>query len=68
MKLTVYKALAEKMITPSYAAKLICEQSTKTKNTKTLYAPSGELVHLYVADPELTAFTEADLGEIDEEY
>jgi len=68
IKLTVYKALAEKMITPSYAAALIGEQSNKAKSAKTLYEPSDELVHLYVADPELTVFTEADLGEIDEEY
>jgi len=68
LKLTVYKALAEKMITPSYAAKLLKEKSTKAKRKKILYEPSDDLVHLYVADPELTAFNGADLGEIDEEY
>ena len=68
LKLTVYKALAEKMITPSYAATLIEGKPTKAKSKKILYEPSDDLVHLYVADPELTAFTEADLGDADEEH
>lgn len=66
LKLTVYKALAEKLITPSYAAALIGEKPAEAISKKILYEPSDELVHLYVADPELTAFTEADLGDIDE--
>ncbi|RJX27175.1 MAG: helix-turn-helix domain-containing protein [Dethiobacter sp.] len=70
LQLLVYQAVAEKLITPSYAETLLGKPAVqglpKAENIK-LTEPSDDLAFLYATDPELTAFTNADLGAYNEE-
>lgn len=69
LQLMVHQALAEKLITPSFAETLLGESGQglhKVENIK-LTEPTDDLAFLYATDPELTAFTKADLGAYDDD-
>lgn len=69
LQLMVYQALAENLITPSFAETLLDEPSrgiNKGEKVK-LTEPTDDLAFLYATEPELTAFTKADLGAYDDD-
>lgn len=62
--------MAEKLITPTYAETLLGKpavQSFQKAEKMRLFEPSDDLAFLYANDPELTAFTNADLGAYDDD-
>lgn len=64
LEFLIHQALAEKLITPSYASLLMREKTpTSTREiTQTALDQAAEsLAELYATDPELMEFTEADL-------
>ena len=66
LQLLVHRAVAENLITPSFAATLLAEPGQnflKKAKGKKLSEPSDDLAFHYATDPELTAFSTADLGE-----
>jgi len=69
LQLLVSRAIAENLITPSYAITLMGEhvQGVNKVESNKLSAAADELAFLYATDRELTAFTNADLGEFDED-
>lgn len=63
LRLLVYQALAENLVTPSYAATLL-EESAKDRPApanRMLSEPSASLVREYTENRELTAFQDVDL-------
>lgn len=63
LRLLVHQALAEKLITPSFAATLLHDDSQNVfhPTTTKLSQPTSELAREYLEDPELTVFEGADL-------
>lgn len=62
LHLLVHQALAEKLITPSFAATLLNEPKAQSRlNVRELSPASSALVEEYANNPELTAFAEVDL-------
>lgn len=68
LRLLVYQALAENLITPSYAATLLDEQPQgRARPSERAFAePSERLARQYVENPELTAFIDVDLEDFNE--
>jgi Zn-dependent peptidase ImmA (M78 family)/DNA-binding XRE family transcriptional regulator len=64
LKFLVHQALAEELITPSYASLLMGEElptSTREITQTALSQAAKSLAAFYATDPELIEFTEADL-------
>lgn len=69
LRLLVYQALAENLLTPSYAATLL-EESPKGRTVpanRTLSEPAAPLVREYAENRDLTAFMDVDLEDFHEE-
>lgn len=63
LELLTHQALAEDLITPSYAAYLLGEKANRERanpSEDALRREAEALARLYATDPELTEFTEAD--------
>ncbi len=60
LRLLVYQALAENLITPSYAATLLDEKPQHPVVEQALSEPSSALVKEYARNKELTAFADID--------
>lgn len=68
LHLLVYQALAENLITPSYAATLLGtgRKPDALRDVPVLNEPSENLIQMYSKDPELTAFVDADLDDLED--
>lgn len=67
LQLMVHQALAENLITPSYALTLLGKPLPMQVGEKIkLTEPADDLIYLYATDPGLTEFTTADLGAYDD--
>lgn len=68
LRLLVFQALAENLITPSYAATLLAEspKGRPAPAERGLAEPSHDVVREYAENPELTAFMDVDLEDFNE--
>ena len=57
----IYRALAENLITPSYAATLLNEKPQPSGPNRPLHEAPQSVVKEYVSNRELTAFADVDL-------
>lgn len=66
LRLLIHQALAENLITPSFAATLLSEfsRAQPQPDPKGLPEPTAALVREYMENPELTAFEDVDLEDV----